>query len=448
MTIIYPVVPTSFFTTKTSKVNEIKMPHSNEFCEENLEYHCIKRNKNCRVIFDFLATNGIFSISANLQKLFEDTIKKFPNKYADSLEELMDRYVFPTFESKFTQKLSINNGTYSVHEIEDIKGKNCFELQGHLIVTLKRLGLVLKKFYNKFHVINNKFDPVKSNSIYGWDRYYGTLMTNLNYDLESPNVISTLRSKQMRKDMISLMNDIIPSTNLPITDVIGLLGYNNKFESKNPEDDELNGCSYSQDSYNTSCEKIEEIYNFNTFHGMMSPGDKERFCNLKIYANHWNQFMRRVDKLNGETSLLLDSYKFILLSIDSTVSYYFQCSTCDFFLDKNVFNASNSNEYARNPCGKSKKDLSQEMRECCKFFEDLFNTKNIEKIMLMTKFSIDFSKPWISQYYHRLNPNETGNLATSSETRDLEKIWMAEIGRDHLGVKSEKGGNFFPNVFG
>ena len=126
----------------------------------------------------------------------------------------------------------------------------------------------------------------------------------------------------------------------------------------------------------------------------------------------------------------------------------FLCSTCDFFLDKKVFNASNSNEHARNPCGNPKKDLSQEMRECCNLFEDLFNTKNIEKIMLMTKFSIDFSKPWISQYYHRLNPNETGNLAKSSATRDVEKIWMAEIGRDHLSVKSERGGNFFPNVFG
>ena len=88
------------------------------------------------------------------------------------------------------------------------------------------------------------------------------------------------------------------------------------------------------------------------------------------------------------------------------------------------------------------------MRECCNFFEDLFNSKNIEKIMLMSKFSIDFSKPWISQYYHRLNPNGTGNLATSIATRDVEKVWMAEIGRDHLGMKSDKGVNLFPNVFG
>ena len=312
MHIIYPVVPASFFAPKTSKMNEIQMPHSNEFCEEQLEYHCIKENKKCRIIFDFLAANGIFSIGTYLQKLSEDTFKEFPNGYADSFNEMMDQIIFPTFESKFSQKRPKNNGKYSVYEIENIKGKNCFELQGHRLVTLKRLGVVLKKFYNKFYVINNEFDQLKSNSIYGWDRYYGTLMTSLNYDLESPKVISSLRSMQMRKDMISLMNDIIPSTNLPITDVIGLLGYNNKFESKNPEDDELNGCSYSQDSYNASCEKIEEIYNLNTFNGMMSPGDKERLCDLKIYANHWHQFMRRIAKISGETTLPKESYKFIL----------------------------------------------------------------------------------------------------------------------------------------
>ena len=82
------------------------------------------------------------------------------------------------------------------------------------------------------------------------------------------------------------------------------------------------------------------------------------------------------------------------------------------------------------------------------FFEDLFNSKNIEKIMLMLKFSNDFSKPWLSQYHYRLNPNATGTLTTRSATRDVEKVWMANIGSDYLGIKSEKGDNFFPNLFG
>lgn len=62
--------------------------------------------------------------------------------------------------------------------------------------------------------------------------------------------------------------------------------------------------------------------------------------------------------------------------------------------------------------------------------------------MTLLKFSIDLSKPWISQYYNRENQDGKPKKGIST-TRDLNKIWMAEIGQTALVTQTDHGGNHF-----
>ena len=377
-----------------------KIQQSDEFCKGQFEYHCIEENEKCRIIFKYLVANGRFSIFANLQILFEGAMKSFTKTYAGNFNDLMDQIVFPTFEARFPQKRSMKKESVSnTIPIDHIKGKPCIKLQPIPAVTLRVFADLLKKLYLKFNVINHEFDLLQSNSYYGWDRYYGTLMTNVHYDVEAQNVKSTFKTKQIQKDLTDLMNRLIPSTHLPLTDVIGLFGYKNKLEFDSPEGELLNDCANDQDIYNASRLNIADIYQINTLKKIWSHDDKSRICDLRVYMNEWHKSLG----IAGGP---------------------------------------------RNPCDATRNAKSIKMNGCCNLFNDLFNEINMMKIMFMLKYSLDFSKPWISQYYHRGGKRENANQKIGKTTRDLDKIWMADIGQNSFGAQSHNDGNDNSLIFG
>ena len=286
-----------FFTATTE--NMVTKLHHDEFCERQLEYHCIARNLKCKVIFEFLASNGRFGIMENLQILYEEAIKSFFNTYVETFDELINKIVFPTFEARFSSRRTRNNGneTIKLSQITHIKGRNCYKLEGDYHIALFRLGNMLQKFYNKFHVLNLEFDPQGSKSRFGWSRYFGSLMASLNYDIDSENMKSSFRSKNIQKDLIQLMNAIIPSTKLTLTDVIGLLGYTNKVTPNNRKDELDFDNSNTGDSRNSSYIKNNSHDHTRKLYGLESFYETENLCDLEMYSNQWRQFFKSLSEV-------------------------------------------------------------------------------------------------------------------------------------------------------
>ena len=44
-------------------------------------------------------------------------------------------------------------------------------------------------------------------------------------------------------------------------------------------------------------------------------------------------------------------------------------------------------------------DLSPDIKVCCDLFNSLFRRDNIKQIMMLMKHSLEYSKPWIQEFF-------------------------------------------------
>lgn len=394
---------------------------------------------------------------ANLQILFDEALRSFYHTFVKSFDDLMDHILYPTFVKRFSSKISMTNGNASTNLDLIIKtkerNKNCFKLNTDAHIAMKRLENMIKKLYIKFKIVNQEFDPANTNFSPVWSRYYGSLVANLNYLIDesktkNSNVFERLKKKpvfdeiltknqisnnafQLHQDMTALMNLIIPSTNVPLNTIVGLLGYEDNFDNMNPDaKNEQNKVSIDSDVEINST--IENSINHNTsFDEADLLNHKSVECDFKEYGRQWNHFLKKIIHLFDGEEILIRNFAYYILVVqvsNDTFTFIVVHTNLKLFhliiLDPTNINVTGSIDY-ENPCSSTKEDISDKMKSCCDRFAKLINHKNIEELMLLLKFSLDLSRPWISQYYTR------GDLdrKTSSITRDIDKTWMAQVGR-------------------
>ena len=62
-----------------------------------------------------------------------------------------------------------------------------------------------------------------------------------------------------------------------------------------------------------------------------------------------------------------------------------------------------------------------EVNKCCSVFDRIFDRKNTERIMILMKYSLGLSAPWISKHY--MTSNEIENI-TLGTTTNFHKLWI------------------------
>ena len=66
-----------------------------------------------------------------------------------------------------------------------------------------------------------------------------------------------------------------------------------------------------------------------------------------------------------------------------------------------------------------------EVNKCCSVFDRIFDRKNTERIMILMKYSLGLSAPWISKHYTTEHATENPILGTTS---NFHKLWIIEHG--------------------
>ena len=154
-----------------------------------------------------------------------------------------------------------------------------------------------------------------------WDRYYGTLVANMNsqLDMEYEQFWHALRtsklnqtlinsttfqintaSLQLQNDLVGLLDTIISSQNISLTDVLGLLGYGNIFEINNmkskTEVSNVNNikCSSFDESFQSTCKSLKSLNILHPLHGFDPMHIKRTTCDLGRYLEHWNEYFYKL----------------------------------------------------------------------------------------------------------------------------------------------------------
>ena len=215
------IVPGTFF-------NKVPPASENSIL---LGCYCLEVNENCREILWFLTLDGRFSVKANIEVIYREAITVFQRRFVESFDELIDQILYPIFITKFSKKHEFlrSNSVNRYREIETLDTKRKCLLDGsNCYVALNGINGLLNKFFRKFSVLNKEFDPRVSSITFGAERRYGTLLANLNFLLDEnqfkgnqPNV----ELLQIRTDLTNLLQAVIPSQNISLSEFIGLLGY-------------------------------------------------------------------------------------------------------------------------------------------------------------------------------------------------------------------------------
>ena len=163
-------------------------------------------------------------------------------------------------------------------------------------------------------------------SQFDWDRYYGTLVANMNFQLDKDyeqfwHALKTsdcsetflkhtmfqtnVGSSQLQNDLVRLLDIIIPSQNISLTDVLGLLGYSNSFEVNEIElktdVSNVNGidCSTFDASFQSTCRNIESMNVLHPLHGLDPMHLKRTACNLGLYFERWNEYLLNLGNITN-----------------------------------------------------------------------------------------------------------------------------------------------------
>ena len=60
---------------------------------------------------------------------------------------------------------------------------------------------------------------------------------------------------------------------------------------------------------------------------------------------------------------------------------------------------------------------------CCQLFGPAFRRSNLPQILTLTKYSLELSDPWISQYH---SYHEHGDMGPLRKRPELHRIWLTD----------------------
>ena len=383
----------------------------------------------------------------NIELIHQEAMVLYEKTFVKTFDILINQIVYPIFTKRFSLKWALLlNNTFNrdlaVQEYPDIRDirniitlEDCENFGLNCTVSLNRLDDTLNKFYRKFAILNKEYDSSIYSSQVNSDRYYGTLVANMNFQLdmdyeqlwhalktsEHTQTLPTrtmfqtnVASFQLQNDLVRLLDNIISSQNISLTDALGLLGYDNIFGVNNMKSkteisngNELNCSTHVQ----SACRNSASANILHPLHGFDPMHMRRTACDLELYFERWNKYLQ---------------------ILDSTTN--------------NVTPGSLDHNSAAQPCASIESESTPEVKSCCKLFDGIFNNNNIQQIMSLMKYSLDLSNPWISQYYQGHKNDASKQIV--GDTRSLYKVWLAEGGDEFLNLLAKDRDFNFLQSFG
>ena len=155
-----------------------------------------------------------------------------------------------------------------------------------------------------------------------WNRYLGTLLANLNFQLNSNeekdlddgsrklrnstiDVSGSVSSLQLEKDLAKLLGRVVPTNEMPLTDMLMLLGYSNSiqlksnglFQSKASKEFITTNCSSETESDNIGMIRIDNIPKLR--HGGAVYQAKHD-CDFNLYIERWNHYLQSLSDVSDD----------------------------------------------------------------------------------------------------------------------------------------------------
>lgn len=315
----------------------------------------------------YLTLDGRFSAKANIRIIYQDAMEHFGQTFTANFDELIELVIYPTFINRFSSKFSLPQNDTSNRYQKALKIANeqdCLEYGHDCTVALNTLSNALIKCYRIFSVLNEEFGPSVYSSTFDWERYYGTLVANMNFllsneyeqfwhSLKTSKVNLRLRSQkkslvnvaslQLQNDLTQLLDAIVPSQNLSLTDILGLLGYSNTFKvSGMISETEASSakridCSAFDKSFGSTCRNLKFIDKLYPLHGFDPLYVKKSSCDLGLYVEQWKHYLRAlhnatsvdpINHLKGDLNqYILSKVKYVLYNslptFTNKFSFYF-----------------------------------------------------------------------------------------------------------------------------
>lgn len=304
------LVPESFFDTLHPHCKNLDGTWRHEHGEHRVGCHCIEDNQDCRKILQFLTLDGKLSIKKNIRILVDDLLTSFPNSVVSNFSTLMENFVNPIFEKRFALKHEFlkKKNPEAAQKTNLIKTEaDCLNYHIDCIVAIDRLNDTIQKLYRVFSVMNkDSLEALPSGTLMASNRYMGTLLANLNFQLLDYQ--GNTASYNLDQDLKKLLRNIIPSSEMSLTNLIAFLGHSDISEdlitslsqSISSDDDLFANHSNTKVSIKETSivEKVPHLY------GRHSAVKKEDDCDWSLYMLRWNAYFLRlsVDSNEGSSS--------------------------------------------------------------------------------------------------------------------------------------------------
>ena len=293
------VVQDSFFASKSSGVTF-----------QHLRLHILK-NAETRKILQYLTADGRHSAMSNLDIIYQDALTRNPSTYVENFDDLVGKITDPIYSNRFSWRRDRFGESHEAFRIETLD--DCSKYGPDCMTALALLESTLKMFYRVFSVLNKEFDRSMASSNITWERYYGTMIANMNFqfdvnyeetwklmktlDIESPPLAHVdIPASHLQNDLVRLLDLFVPSNNISLPDFLGLMGYSNEFGMKNytlqnnAEFENDTDCSAFDKSFRATCRKLNV---FKDLHPLptLDPLNMDRTpCDLGKYLEKWIEY--------------------------------------------------------------------------------------------------------------------------------------------------------------
>ena len=325
------LVQDGFFTCNSWS---IKPRDQLEYHNKRMATYCLENSAKCRSIIQYLTADGRHSTLANLDIIYQDAMTQSPLRYAKDFDELVSNIVYPIYLKRFSERIGRFEQSHTAFKISTVKG--CSEYGLDCLVAFNFVESTLNTFYRIFHVLNKEFDTSMPSSIFDWERHYGTTVANMNFQFDrnyeenwqllKTSTIESLfhaqidvASAQLQNDLVQLLDSVMPSYNISLTDVLGLIGYSNsltlneevalgkdthcfEFDNNKTGIENETVCALFDESFRSTCRNIKVLKDLHPLQGLDPLNIESPPCDLGIYAEKWNEYLRSL-----KVSLNIDS---------------------------------------------------------------------------------------------------------------------------------------------
>ena len=316
------IVEESFLASKSLTPHPQDKILRRKLTKKPMVQHCVERSNKCREILHYLTIDGRHSVMSNLEMIYQDATTENVLTYAENLEDLVSNIMYPIYSKRFSDRMKLVKPDHDAFKITTFK--ECKKYGQDCLVALKLLKSALKTFYRTYHVLNQEFDGTMSSSRYNWEKYYGTLVANTNFQFDDSyeemwNLMKTsnfdplfadsqldVSSTRLQKDLVKLLESMMASNNISLPDFLGLTGYNDVFTIEHFNYQNNGGleqnCSALKEPVRATCQhfgilkKLHPLLSLDPLYLEKTP------CNLGVYLEKWVEYLDNMKQFSNDGS--------------------------------------------------------------------------------------------------------------------------------------------------